>query len=117
MVSVLDRWARCLGWCRVPATAGGALLVSVRQESRRQRDFDEEHVQVIPPGQLATGWKCSVELLSGVIAVFPFFQVVTVGAWNDVHEEDEGSRRVGCIAVTLPSVKGQLISLRSASAV
>lgn len=52
----------------------------------------------------------AVASLSERTVVLPSFDAI-VGTWNEVTDEDVGSFRRDCPAV-LPSVKGQLASLR-----
>ena len=58
-------------------------------------------------------------LLAGVIALFTFVAVVAENCAEgpDAHEEEEESLCRRCTGGVLPSVNGQLISLRIARAV
>lgn len=64
------------------------------------------------------GWN-DIALLSGVLKLFTFVAVVVVNCTEgaDVNDEEEGILCRGYTAGVVPSVKGQLISLRIARAV
>lgn len=65
--------------------------------------------------QLGIGKKETVASLSEGTVVLVSFDAI-VGAWNEANDEEVGSLRRGCVDV-LPSVNGQLASLRRARAV